>query len=134
MVLERERGRLSMKRDEIAKKMADAVIDIEKELAAKTHKDIRSYLEAMRREFNLKAIYEDLSVSGFEVSIKFKGRKLEFTLIEKEIVVNLITDDGNQEEFDVIKSVDGKLICNDGDFELSELDGFLNRAFGDLLE
>jgi hypothetical protein len=131
----KRKERLLMKREEIAKKMASSVIDLDKELIANTYYDIQIYLGKMRQEFNLKAKYENLSIiaAGGLAWLKFMGRSLEFTLNEKEIVVNLINEDEEREEFDVIRSVNEKLVCNDGEFELSELDGFIERAFGDLL-
>ncbi|WGG44166.1 hypothetical protein [Rossellomorea sp. DA94] len=126
-----------MKREEVARRMRESIIDQDKELTYSTYNVLVQSLYRFKDEIGLKGNYEELSLrhQGGEVIFQFKENSLAlwFDQEENKIYIKKRTSE-NEKILDKITADNGKLICNDGEFKIEEIDEYLSRCFAKLLK
>lgn len=128
---------LAMKREEVAKKMRENLIDYNKELSHTTYDSIIQNVYRFKEEIGLKGHYEELSLrhQGGAVIFQYKENSLvlKFSQEEYKIIVSKRTAE-TEKVLDEITADNGKLFCNDGEFKIEEIDEYLSRCFAKLLK
>ncbi|WP_191556456.1 hypothetical protein [Metabacillus idriensis] len=127
-----------MKREEVAKRMRESIINHDKELLYDTYNALYlSIHHFVNHEIGLKAHYPELSFrrqGGIDVfEFKENALTIRFSQEENKIIVSKRTKK-DEKLLDEITSDNGKLICHEGEFIINEIDDYLSRCFAKLLK
>ncbi|MDQ0272707.1 hypothetical protein [Cytobacillus purgationiresistens] len=127
-----------MNREDIAEKMRQSVADKDKELILKCFEDLRySSIYFYHLELDLKAKYEDLEYKNEIFNffyLRFKGNTLRVT-VDQELYRIYVTKESRRgtQRLDEIAAIDGKLICDQGEFYLNQVNVYLSDCYAKLL-
>lgn len=123
-----------MNREEVVSKIRKNVADKDKELIIKCFEDLRySSIYFYHLELDLKAKYDDLEFNN-EIyhffSLRLKENILRVTVDQefKRIYVNKASNSG-VERIDEIAVINGKLICDKGEFSLNQVNEYLSDCY-----
>ncbi|UOQ93419.1 hypothetical protein MUO14_24130 [Halobacillus shinanisalinarum] len=135
-----------MKREDLAGKIRERIIDADKELAIEAFESLRrSVGNFYRNEIGLEGDYADLSYGSTlrqYSELKFKKNILDIRLDQqnKKIVIRKITNPKHEHQerkekvLDEIVAKKGELSCKDGEFKIEEVDEYLSQSFAELIK